>query len=415
MRTLGPRLTRTPPEAQDLPGYRGVTDHAGPLLFRAGVISQDQLHAALSALALTPGRTLVEQLVASGAVDEDRLCRFFHDRLLVPIIGAAELARVSRRALRLVPADMAAEFRCVPIRIDAHRNLALAMADPSDTHAVDEVQFITGMTVFRVAAPASAIAWAIFDLYGVTTPLAEPPADGTTLPLETKKVTEEPEPPSAPVRARTLPAAEVVEDVYSEDTPIPLPVPFDQTTGRVVLIDPRSLAETLAQMERRPEADPVAETALREAVLALEVASTRETIAGALVTFMKKLCRRAAFFVVRRGELAGWLGQGHGVRASALRETLLALDRPSTFRDIVQARLPYRGPVSDPPSRDFLIEGLGWAPGDMLAIPLTVRERVVGVLYGDETLHTVPDDLLVSLARAAELALERALLARKQP
>lgn len=392
-----------------------MTDHAGPLLYRAGLITQDQHHAALAALALTPGRTLVEQLVASGAVDENRLCRFFHDRLLVPIIGAEELARVSRRALRVLPGDMAAEFRCVPIRIDAHRNLALAMADPSDTHAVDEVQFITGMTVFRVAAPASAIAWAIFDLYGVTTPLAEAPADGATVPLETKKAAEaEAESTPAP-RARTLPPAEVVEDVYSEDTPIPAPVPFDQTTGRVVLIDPRSLAERLAQMERKPEADPVAETALREAVLALEVAGTREAVAGALVTFMKKLCRRAAFFVVRRGELAGWLGQGQGIRATPLRETLLRLDRPSTFRDIVQTRLPYRGPVSDPPSRDFLIEGLGWAPTEMLAIPLAVRERVVGILYGDETLHTVPDELLVSLARAAELALERALLARKQP
>jgi len=390
-----------------------VTDHAGPLLYRAGLITQDQHHAALAALALNPGRTLVEELVAGGAVDEDRLCKFFHERLLVPIVGAEELARVSRRALRALPGDMAAEFRCVPIRIDAHRNLALAMADPSDTHAVDEVQFVTGMTVFRVAAPASAIAWAIFDLYGVTTPLAGTPGDA--VPLETKKPAEsEPTPTPAP-RARTLPPAEVVEDVYSEDTPIPAPVPFDQTTGRVVLIDPRSLAERLAQMERKPEADPIAETALREAVLALEVASTREAVAGALVTFMKKLCRRAAFFVVRRGELAGWLGQGHGIRATALRETLLGLDRPSTFRDIVQTRLPYRGPVSDPPSRDFLIEGLGWAPSDMLAIPLAVRDRVVGVIYGDETQHTVPDELLVSLARAAELALERALIARKQP
>ena len=397
-----------------------MTDHAGPLLFRAGLITQDQLHAALAALALTPGRTLVEQLVVSGAVDEERLCRFFHDRLLVPIIGPEELARVSRRALRALPGDMAAEFRCVPIRIDAHRNLALAMADPSDTHAVDEVQFITGMTVFRVAAPASAIAWAIFDLYGVTTPLAQTSGDGVAVPLEVKKDGGPPTPtptttPTPTPRVRTLPAAEVVDDIYSEDTPIPAPVPFDQTTGRIVLIDPRSLAETLAQMERKPEADPVAETALREAVLALEVAGTREAVAGALVTFMKKLCRRAAFFVVRRGELAGWLGQGHGIRATALRETLLRLDRPSTFRDIVQTRLPYRGPVTDPPSRDFLIEGLGWAPGDMLVIPLAVRERVVGVLYGDETQHTVPDELLVSLARAAEIAIERALIARKQP
>lgn len=393
-----------------------MTDHAGPLLFRAGLITQEQLRAAYEALTRAPGRTLVEQLVAGGVLDEDRLCRFFHDRLLVPIIGNAELSRVSRRALRLLPADMAAEFRCVPLLVDAHQNLVLAMADPSDTHAVDEVQYYTGMTVFRVAAPASAIARAIVDLVRVTTAPADAPENAPApepIPLDQKKPDPVPDPEPPASKPRPLPPAEVVEDIYSEDTPIPIPVPFDQTTGRIVLIDPRSLAATLAQMDRRAEADPVAETALREAVLALEVAGDRDAIAGALVTFVKKLCRRGAFFVLRHGQLAGWLGYGPGVKLAALRTAVLTLEEPSTFRDIVQTRLPYRGPVLDAPSRDFLIEGLGWAPGEMLAMPLAVHERVVAVLYGDERHHAIPDEFLASLGRAAELALERTLLAKR--
>lgn len=398
-----------------------MTDHAGSLLSRAGLITQDQLRSALEAIARTPGRTLVEELVATGVVSEERLCRFFHDRLLVPIVGPSELARVSRRSLRNLAGDMAAEFRCVPLHLDAHRNLVLAMSDPSDTHAVDEVQFATGMTVFRVVAPATAIARAVLDLYGIATPLADPLAGGEAVPLEQRKPEPVPEPvPEAPpaessTPRRALPPAEIVEGIYAEDTPIPQPVPFDQTTGRVVLIDPRSLATTLAQMDRKPEADPAAETALREAVLALEVAGDSDAIAGVVVTFMKRLCRRGAFFVVRRGQLAGWMGLGQGVRAIALREAALALNRPSTFRDLIQTRLPFRGPVLDALSRDFLIDGLGWAPRDMLAIPLTVRDRVVAVAYGDDRVHPLPDEFLQTLARAAELALERALVARRQP
>jgi hypothetical protein len=38
---------------------------------------------------------------------------------------------------------------------------------------------------------------------------------------------------------------------------------------------------------------------------------------------------------------------------------------------------------------------------------------VVGVAYGDERMHALPDDHLTAVARAAELAFERALLARK--
>jgi hypothetical protein len=192
-------------------------------------------------------------------------------------------------------------------------------------------------------------------------------------------------------------------------------VPFDQTTGRIVLIDPRSLASTLAQMDRKHESDPAAETALREAVLALEVVGDSDAIAAVVVTFMKRLCRRGAFLVVRRGRLSGWMGLGQGVHVDALRHATLALDKPSTFRDLIQTRLPFRGPVLDAVSRDFLIEGLGWAPRDMLAIPLTVRDRVVAVAYGDERTHPLPDEFLQTLARAAELALDRAIVARRQP
>src|SRR5262249_39225002 len=98
------RLTRAAAAAHD---RRPVTDNAGPLLVRAGLITSEQLRAAYEALARAPGRTLVEQLVASGLVDEDRLCRFFHERLLVPIVGTVELARPSPRAVRLVPREMA--------------------------------------------------------------------------------------------------------------------------------------------------------------------------------------------------------------------------------------------------------------------------------------------------------------------
>jgi hypothetical protein len=294
---------------------------------------------------------------------------------------------------------MAAEFRCLPLAADRHRNLALAMADPSLTHAVDEVRFWTSMTIYRVVAPARAVARALEMHYGVRTPLAPPPA----------------EPEAKAPRAQPLPPAEIVDDVFGEDTPIPIPVPFDETTGRVVLIDPRSLSDTLALAEERraSPAHPQSETAMREAMRQLSGATDRDAVCSAAVSFLHRLCRRAAFFVLRPGELAGHVGLGIGIRIAALRRARLSLEPPSTFRDLVRTRLPYRGPVRDVVSRDFLIEALGWAPGDMLAVPLTVRERVVGVLYGDEKLHALPDDHLTAVARAAELALERVLLARK--
>jgi len=374
-----------------------VSDDAGPLLVRAGLLTEPQLRSAYEQ-ATRSGESLVEHLIKAALVGEDVLCDFFRERLLVPRVGPTDLGRITPRVLSLIPAEMAAEFRCLPLAADSHRNLALAMADPSLTHAVDEVRFWTSMTIYRVVAPARAVARALETHYGVRTPLLPPP----------ETVAREP-------RATPLPPAEVVDDVFGEDTPIPIPVPFDETTGRVVLIDPRSLSDSLVAAEHRRETPmyPQSETAMREAMRQLSGATDRDAVCNAVVSFLHHLCRRAAFFVLRQGELGGHVGLGIGIRIASLRRARLSLEPPSTFRDLVRTRLPYRGPVRDVVSRDFLIEALGWAPGEMLAVPLTMRERVVGVLYGDEKIHALPDDHLTAVARAAELALERVLLARK--
>src|SRR5262249_36424826 len=119
-----------------------MTDNAGPLLCRAGLITQAQLKTAYETQGRAGG-TLADILLGAQLVDEDRLCDFFRDRLMVPRVGLAELSRVSRRVTAVLPSDMAGEFRVVPMDLERDGTLVLAMADPSDTHALDEIRFFT--------------------------------------------------------------------------------------------------------------------------------------------------------------------------------------------------------------------------------------------------------------------------------
>ncbi len=371
-----------------------MTDNAGPLLCRAGLITQAQLKTAYEAQGRAGG-TLAEVLIGTELVDEERLCDFFRDRLMVPRVGLAELSRVSRRITAVLPSDMAGEFRVLPMDLERDGTLVLAMADPSDTHAIDEIRFFTSKPVVRVVAPASAIAWALHHFYGVTTPLAE------RIGAHSAKTSN--------LQAQVV---SLTQDAFDEDTPLPTPIPFDETTGRVPLVKSSSLA---AQGTIEKTTSPEAEAALLEATERLLHASDRDSVAQILVSYLRRLCRRAAFFVVRKGELQGFFGAGLGVKLLPLRDATLSLEGPSTFRDIVMTRLPYRGPVADAPSRDLLIDALGWAPTDMLAIPVSVRERVVGILYGDDRLHPLPDAHLAHVARCADGALERAVVSKKAP
>ena len=380
----------------------GLHDNAGPLLIRAGLITREQLRVALDAMRQAGG-TLPEQLAVRHIVDEERLCAFFSERLVVPRVGVPELSAISPSVIATLPADMAGEFRVIPIQVDHEKNVHLAMMDPSDTHAIDEVAFFAGMTVMRFVAPPSAIAWALLRYYGLRTPLAAQVAVPVAAAAGGSRITGPTTSLGAPAGKRKLPAAEIVDPVYDQDTPLPAPVPFD-TTGRVLLLDPSmGSAPHVAPRSSSPETDE----ALAKATHDLGTVADRDALALCLTNFMRKLCRRAAFFQVRRGELVGWVGSGIGVHQDALRESVLPLDRPSTFRDIVRTRLPFRGPVTDVPSRDFLIEGMGWAPTDMLAVPVTHGDRVIGVLYGDERMLPLPDDHLAHLVRAAEAALAR--------
>jgi Type II secretion system (T2SS), protein E, N-terminal domain len=148
-----------------------VADEPGFLLVQAGLVRDDQVRAARETRG-ERGGTLGEHLVMAGAIDDEALTAFYVSKLVIPRVAAEDLARIPRNVLRRIPADMAAEFRVVPIASDGELNLTLAMSDPADQHIVDEVAFFTGAYVVRAAATQLQIAWCLAHYYGVLTPLA---------------------------------------------------------------------------------------------------------------------------------------------------------------------------------------------------------------------------------------------------
>lgn len=174
-----------------------MADDAGALLVRSGLIADDQLHRARTAQA-AEGGTLAEHLVLGGAVNDEDLTRFFRTRLMVPQVNPNDLAQIPPRIIAKVPADMAAEFRAVPVHLDRDGNLTVAMADPSNSHAVDEIAFFTGHYVVRAVATQLQVAWSLAHYYGFVTPLGETllapehsPADGVPRAVRPTSVTDQ--------------------------------------------------------------------------------------------------------------------------------------------------------------------------------------------------------------------------------
>ena len=149
-----------------------MADDAGALLVRAGLITDPALTSARSAQR-HGGGTLGEHLVAARAVSDESLTEFYRARLMVPQVSPATLAKLSPAVVALLPADMAVEFRVMPVSLDKDGNLTVAMSDPSDRHAVDEIGFFTGKYVVRAVATQMQIAWCLAHYYDYVTELAE--------------------------------------------------------------------------------------------------------------------------------------------------------------------------------------------------------------------------------------------------
>jgi len=149
-----------------------VADDAGALLVRSGLVTSSALDDA-RARVTEIGGTIGEQLVAGGVVTDDALTDFYKTRLLVPQVNPNTLARLPLKIVGLIPNDMAIELRVVPVSLDEDNNLTVAMSDPSDRHAVDEIAFFTGAYVVRAVATQMQIAWCLAHYYGHVTKLGQ--------------------------------------------------------------------------------------------------------------------------------------------------------------------------------------------------------------------------------------------------
>ncbi len=189
-------------------------------------------------------------------------------------------------------------------------------------------------------------------------------------------------------------------------------IPVSNVEAAPLIVAPAVPPETArsggAQTPARALED--ASSRLIEVIRQLDHAETRDDIVRIMIGHLAETHTRAGFFVIKRDELSSYAihpkppTQPFGT---------LRLDRPSTFADIVGTRLPYRGPIPDEASRQFLTTVLGICPAEILLVPVAVRERVVGVLFGEaRTRHTF-DDQLGFASRAAGMALERILKAKR--
>jgi type IV pilus assembly protein PilB len=117
-----------------------TTDRLGNILLREGMITQDQLAGALQD-ARSNSTRLGYSLIKLGFIQEEELTRMLSRQYRVPAVDINRVS-VDPRILKLLPGDIAHRHLVLPLR-RVGRTLTVAMANPADPGAIDQLKFVT--------------------------------------------------------------------------------------------------------------------------------------------------------------------------------------------------------------------------------------------------------------------------------
>ncbi len=144
---------------------KGDKKKLGEILVEAGLVNKQQINEALRVQSET-GERLGKVLVRLNLINEEALISFLGEQLGIPNVDLKDYL-VDPDTINLVPEYVARKYQLVPL-FKIGDTLTVAMVDPLNVFAIDEVSLKAGCTVEPALATESDIKRSIDQYYGVT-------------------------------------------------------------------------------------------------------------------------------------------------------------------------------------------------------------------------------------------------------
>jgi type IV pilus assembly protein PilB len=150
----------------------------GELLLKEKRITPEQLQESLN-YQRTNGGKLGANLVKLGIVTDDEITALLSKQYGVPSIAIAQF-EIDPSVVKLIPAETARRYQILPLSRSG-AILTIAMTDPTNVFAMDDVKFMTGYNVEPVVASETALLEALDKYYGVGAVQAKPALPAASL------------------------------------------------------------------------------------------------------------------------------------------------------------------------------------------------------------------------------------------
>jgi len=419
----------------------------GEVLLDEGRITEPQLQKALKAQLIFGGH-LGTSLIELGYIDEETLGETLANAFNVPYATFDILQNVPYSVIRAIPAKLIEKYKVIPIRLDG-KTLQLAMMDPKNLMALDEVSFVTGYKIDPWVAPEIRIFQVLEKYYNIPRSPRY-----ITLAREMSRLrsrTDRLHPGSAGSDPggggeEAAPAADLSSSgpQAAVAAPAPRSAPAAEAAPKPSVDHwekygyGKSWRDLAEQMERKagapaaagvalpeppPERRPIgggpsAEQAFAEATRRFSIATAPEEVADAILYFASRFFRRRAFFIMRGDHATGWDGSGDGLLPGRIKGMNIELVRDSLFSLIDDGRPYYVGPVPPLPSIRRFYQDLGLPlPKAAFLLPIQIKDKTASIFYGDgaddDDLRSLDIHLFGRLGQKASLALQMLILRGK--
>jgi type IV pilus assembly protein PilB len=142
----------------------GISTRLGELLVSEGLLTYDQLHECME-LQKKDGRILNVIITEKGYLTPEKLVEFVSQKCGFKFVRLSQRGNIKKEIIKMVPEKIARQKLIIPIAFEGDY-LTVAMSDPLNIMAVDEIKITTGLKVDVVITPESDLREAIEAAYG---------------------------------------------------------------------------------------------------------------------------------------------------------------------------------------------------------------------------------------------------------
>ncbi len=208
------------------------------------------------------------------------------------------------------------------------------------------------------------------------------------------------------------------------ETPPKIPEEELKTDMLAVKVDKVRVEKVLSDIEKaerdesaRREQARTGRISIEKATHACMQAAERDTIIDTTLRFTRQISPFVALFVVNNDSILGWDGVGADNATEQIKKIRLSVGTSSVLSTVIQTRAYYLGPIPESLGNNELLRALGRSrPPNVFVVPLTLKNRLIGLLYGDAGSRSIRGNRLVELlvfTSRLSAAFEQLILRRK--